>query len=172
MSVDEIRHKAQQHYTTARLKAFSGMMFGILLCFCFVWAFARAHDVVQRLGWGLLSLWGIYYSYQVYRWIWPGRLMPDAEANTSLEFYRSALERQRNYDRHLWRRSGLGFCFLGLAIVLVPPLIKSLGSLRLLLNFVPFSVLLIVWLATFLYTRKRNRQKLEKQIEQLRSLEK
>ncbi len=172
MTVDEIRRKAQKHHTIARFKALSGMTFGILLCFCFAWTFARVHDVVQRLGWGLLCLWGIYYSYQVYKWFWPGKLTPDAEVNTSLEFYRNELERRRDYDRHLWLRSGLAFCFLGLVIVLVPPLIKSLGSPRLLLNFVPFSVLLIVWFATFLHTRRRTRQKLEQEIEQLRSLEK
>jgi hypothetical protein len=171
MSTEEIRRKAQQHWRTARVKSLAVMIIGIYLSLCFAWTFTRVHEVVPRIGWGLLSFWGIYLAYQAYRWVWPGRLMSDAAASTSLEFYRSELERQRDFNQYAWGRAGLTFCFLGLALALVPPLIKSLEHPRLLLNFLPFLVLLIIWVASFPYIRKQKRQKLQQEIEQLRALE-
>jgi len=128
MSADEMRRKAQQLQRKARLVALTWITTGILLCVGFARTFARAQDVVPRIGWGLLSLWGIYGAYQAYKWIWPRKLAPDATVSTSLAFYRSELERQRDYGRHLWRRSGLTFCFLGLAMVVVPALMRSLET--------------------------------------------
>ena len=171
MSTEEMRHKAQQHRKIARLKAFSVMIIGVYLSLCFALIFARVHEVVPRIGWGLLSYWGIYLAYQAYKWIWPGRLMSDAAASTSLEFYRNELEKQRDLDRHVWSRAGLTFCFLGLAMALMPPLIKSLDHPRLLLNFVPFLIILIIWIVSFPRIRKQSRNKLQHEIEQLRALE-
>ncbi|MBZ5725017.1 MAG: hypothetical protein LAP87_08475 [Acidobacteriia bacterium] len=168
MSTDEIRRKAQQLQRKARLGAVSWITIGLFLCVGFARTFARTHEVVPRIGWGLLSLWGIYGAYQAYKWIWPGKLPLDATVGTSLEFYRSELERQRDYVQHVWRRAGLTFCFLGLAIVLVPALIQSLGAPRLLRNAVPFSVLAAIWFAIFWPTRKRAQQKLQQEIEELR----
>jgi hypothetical protein len=56
-------------------------------------------------------------------------------------------------------------------MVIVPALIKSLDTPRLLLNTLPFFVLLAIWLAVFLRLRKRNRGKLQQEIEELRALE-
>lgn len=172
MSADELRRKAQERETKSRLEALSSIVVGIILCFVCTWAFARAHEVVPRMGWGLLSIWSLYFTHQVYKWLWPGRLAPDATLNTTLLFCRSVLEKRRDYGRHVWRRSGLPFCFLGLAMVLVPALVKSVQAPRLLVNAVPFFVLLAIWLAIFFPMRKRNQQKLQQEIEELRVFEK
>ena len=171
MSAEEIRRKAQQRQTKARLIVILSIVMGLFLSVCFAWNLARVHEVVPRMGWGLLSLWAVYFAYQAYKWIWPGRLEPDATVSTSLEFCRSELERRRDYGLHIWRRAGLTFCFLGLAMVVLPRLIKSLAAPRLLLNAVPFFVLLIIWVAGFIYSKKRNRQRLEQDIDELRVLE-
>ena len=91
--------------------------------------------------------------------------------STSLEFYRSELERRRDYALHIWRRAGLTFCFLGAAMVVLPGLIKSLGSPRLLLNFAPLFALLAIWLAIFFPKRKRRLRKLQQEIDELRTFE-
>ena len=173
MSTNEIRAKAQRHQTKARFQAVYSIIIGLFLCVFFARVFVRPGDywVVSRMGAGLLSLWGIYYAYQAYKWIWPGRLTPGAALNTTLQSYRSELEKRRDYGRHFWRRAGLTFCVLGVAMVIVPALIKSLDTPRLLLNTLPFFVLLAIWLAVFLRLRKRNRGKLQQEIEELRALE-
>jgi hypothetical protein len=171
MSLNEIRGKAQQRQRKARLAALQSIALGLLVCIFFAWIFARANDVLPRVGVGLLSLAGLNIAYQAYRWIWPGSLAPDATVSTSLEFYRSELERSRDYGLHIWRRAGLTFCFLGLAMVVLPGLIKSLDTPRLMLNFVPVLVLLGIWLAIFFPMRKRRLRKLQQEIDELRVFE-
>lgn len=172
MSTEEIRRKAQQRQKKARSIALLGITIGLSLFVVFAWTFARVHEVVPRMGWGLMSLWGIYFAYQVYRWILPARLAPQATVSTSIEFYKSELERRRDWDRHVWRRSGLPVCFLGLAMVVVPPLIRSLNTPRLLANYVPIFVLLLVWVIAFFRLKKRQQQELQQETEELRVLEK
>ena len=171
MSANELCRKAQQHERKARFEALYSIIAGLILFVFFAWRFVEPYEVVPRMGVGLLSLWGIYYAYQAYKWIWPGRLTPDATFDTTLQSYRSELEKRRDYGRHLWRRAGLTFLVLGVAMVIVPALIKSLDTPRLLLNTLPFFVILAMWLAVFLRLRKRNRGKLQQEIEELRALE-
>src|ERR1035438_1338792 len=78
MSTNEIRAKAQRHQTKARFEAVYSIIIGLFLCVFFARVFVQPNEVVPRMGVGLLSLWGIYYAYQAYKWIWPGRLTPDA----------------------------------------------------------------------------------------------
>jgi flagellar biogenesis protein FliO len=172
MSADELHRKAQQRQRKARFKAIYSIIAGLILFVFFAWIFARVHnEVVPRIGVGVMSLWGIYYAYQAYKWFWQGRLTPDATLNTTLQSYRSELEKRRDYGRHVWRRAGLTFGVLGVAMVIVPALIKSLDTPRLLLDLLPFFVLLAIWLAVFLRLRKRNRGKLQQEIEELRVFE-
>jgi hypothetical protein len=171
MSTNEIRGKVQQRQKKARLEALFSITTGLMICFFFAWTFARSHGVLPRLGLGLLSLCGLNFAYQAYRWIWPGRLRPDATVSTSLKFYRSELERRRDYGMHIWVRGGLTFCLLGLAMIVLPEVIRSLRSARLLLNVLPVLVMLAIWFAIFLPTRKRKLRKLQQEIDELRGFE-
>jgi preprotein translocase subunit YajC len=53
----------------------------------------------------------------------------------------------------------------------VPGLIQSIDHPELLLNFVPILVLLVLWLIAFFFIRRRDRQKLQREIEVLRAFE-
>ena len=170
MSLEEIRRKAHQFHNKARLKALTAIVIGIALCGVFAGTSAKAQYMLLRIGWGVLSLWGIYGAYQAYKWIWPSGLAEDATLGTSLDFYRRELERRRDYGRHIWRRSGLWLCFVGLAFVVLPALIAALKAPRLLLNAVPFFVLLAGWIVAFVYIRKRERTNLQREIDALNAL--
>jgi hypothetical protein len=172
MSLDEIRRKAQKLQMKARLAALAWFVMGLLLCVFFARSSVKADAVVTRIGFGMLSLWGAYGAYQGYKWIWPGTLAADATLSTSLNFYRKELERRHDYVQHIWRRAGLTFCFAGLAVVIVPPLISVLRTPRLLVNAVPFFVLLAIWLAVFFPMRKRQQRRLQQEIDELNALEK
>jgi uncharacterized membrane protein YfcA len=170
MSLEEIRRKAHQFHNKARLKALTGIVIGIALCGVFAGTSAKAQYMLLRIGWGVLSLWGIYGAYQAYKWIWPSGLAEDATLGTSLDFYRRELERRRDYGRHIWRRSGLWLCFVGLAFVVLPALIAALKAPRLLLNAIPFFVLLAGWFVVFFTIRKRERTNLQREIDALNAL--
>ena len=171
MSPDLLHHKSQQRYERARLEAMSSIGLGLILSVLFLLMFIRSENGISRYGSGLLSLWCLYFAYQGYRWVWPERLEPDATVSASMEFYRKELEKRRDYARHIWRRTGLTFCFLGLAMLVVPLLMKAVETPSQLVNAVPFFVLLAAWAVIFLSTQRRNRQKLQQEIEELQAFE-
>jgi hypothetical protein len=172
MSADQLRRKAQQRQKKSRFEAVYSIILGLIIFVFFARGFARVHEVIPRMGFGLLSLCGIYFAYRACRWIWQRQPAPDATLNTTLQSYRSELEKRRDYARHVWRRAGLTFVFLGMAMVIVPGLIKSLDAPRLLLlNFGPFFVLLAIWLVIFFPMMKRQQRKLQQEIEELRVFE-
>jgi polyferredoxin len=171
MSVDEMRHRAQRFQMKARLTAAASIASALLVCAFFAWNFARTHELVPRMGYGLISLCGIFMAYSTYKWVWPSNLSADAPVSTSLKFYRSELERRRDYRRHVWRRTGLTYLFLGLAMVVVPALIAAFGAPRLFLNMIPFFLLLIIWFVLFFRGKKRSQHKLQQEIDELRAFE-
>ena len=168
MKAEELRHNARRRQTFYRLKAVLGIIGGLILFALFAHTFLGVRDrVVVRLGFGVLSLWSLYFVYQTYRWIWPGRPAPDTSISATVESYRSELEKRRDYAQHIWRRSGLTFCFLGLGLVVIPGLMDALRQPTLLVSFAPLFALLVTWLAAFLLIRRRNRQKIQREIEEL-----
>jgi len=171
MSADELRRQARQHVGKARFEALLSIILGLILFVLFASACARAREVFPRLGFGLISLWSLYFAYQIYKWIWPRRLAPDGTPNTTLRSYRIGLEKRRDFGRQIWRKAGLTFCFLGLALIVAPELIHSVTDPRRVMNVAPVLVLLAIWLAVFFPLRKRRQRKLQHEIEQLRVFE-
>ena len=81
VSLDLIRYKAQEREQRARLETTISIAMAAVLCIAFASACARVHDTIPRLGWGLLSLWSIYFGWHAYHWIWPrhGGIRCDSE---------------------------------------------------------------------------------------------
>jgi len=168
MKAEELRRKARRRQTFDRLKAAGGILGGLILFALFAHAFLGVRGrVVVRLGFGVLSLWSLYFAYQTYRWIWPGRPASDTTIKATLHSYRSELEKRRDYAQHIWSRSGVTFCFLGLGLVVIPGLIDALRNSTRLVSFAPLFGLLATWLAAFLLIRRRKLQKLQREIEEL-----
>ena len=86
MSASNLRRKALVRQSKARLEALSTIIVGVILCVVFAWSFARAHEMLARMGWGLLSLCMIYAAYHAYKWIWPQSLPEEAPISTCLVF--------------------------------------------------------------------------------------
>jgi hypothetical protein len=53
----------------------------------------------------------------------------------------------------------------------IPELIQARHSLRLLINALPFFLLLAIWVIAFRYQRDQGRQELKRDIEELRAFE-
>jgi hypothetical protein len=60
MSLEEIRRKAHKLQTKGRLAAVAWIVMGLVLCVLFARTSARPQEMVERIGWLLLSLWGLY----------------------------------------------------------------------------------------------------------------
>lgn len=172
MSSDEIRRKAQDLQKKGRLSTILWVVLGALLAISFGRAAVMTDHLVPRIGWTILSLWNLYGIYHACRWIWPGALDSGATASTSLEYYRRELRRALDYEKNIWIRAGLTFCFLGSFLVVLPGLIAAARSPKVLLNAAPFFLLLSIWIVLFLAGRKRKREKLQRELEELKLLEK
>ena len=181
MSAAELRLKAQKRQKGVRSQVLRDAIMGPITSVFFAWNLIKVHQVwwglghplslwSTRMGLGLLSLWCLFLPFQLYKWVWPTRLAPDAPLNTTLQWYRSQLEKGRDFDRRVWLI--LIPAFVGMALVVVPALISSLGNPReFLLNSWPLFSLFAIWLPIFLYLRKRRRGRRQKEIEQLRAFE-
>jgi hypothetical protein len=168
MSAHELRRRTEQREAKSRFETLSSIAVGLIVCAVFAWAAATAHDPATRIGWALVSLSGLYFARQVHKWLWPARLSPAAPLDATAVYYRAILEKRRDFDRQVWRRTGLPLAFLGIAIVLAPPLIASPGLLP---KATPFFVLFAVWLGVYFPMRRRARRILQREIDDLRGFE-
>jgi hypothetical protein len=184
MSADKLRHEAQQLDHKARLAVLFAAAIAILLFLYFGWDFLRFSERFRtfglspfggwsmRLGFSVLSLWGLYSGYQTYRVLWPSRATSDADLKTTLQSYKQQLKKRRDYSQNIWLRSGLIFCFVGMAMVVTPVLVRDIGTpVRLLASLGPLFALIILWLAIFIPQRKRRQRKLQQEIDQLCAFE-
>jgi hypothetical protein len=170
MSLDEIRRKAHALQNKGRLASLAGVVISLGLAVFFEIGVARAHGLMPRMGLGVLTLWGLYGAYQAYR-LWPGSLAADATLSTSLVSYRRELERRRDQVRNAWRMPFLWLLFAGIAFLIAPALIGMHRNPRLLVNAIPFFVLLFAWLIAFINIRKRDLRNLAREIDELKALQ-
>lgn len=182
MSADQLRQKALRIQRKARFQALRDMTAGLMLFVFFGWGFVRFHPGFQilglgpagfwciRLGWALLSLWSIRLAYQSCKSIRVSRLVPDAPLSTTLQSYKSQLEKHRDFDRHVWLT--LTPAFIGIAMIVMPTLIRDMvATPRLLTELAPLFALLALWFAIFIPMRKRRQRSLQCEIDQLQTLE-
>jgi len=183
MSATDLRRKALATQSKARYAVLFIIVVAIICCVVFAWSFTGANTALARMGYGLVSLSMIYGAYHAYKWTWPGNLPEEAPIDTCLEFYRRALERQRDYS-HPWWRSGLPVLILTLLGVVMaavgtearnapPSWLLALGADKHpLLNALPFFLILAIWVVAFLILRKKQGPKtLQREIEELRAFE-
>ena len=173
MSRAELRHKAVKLQSKARFAALFTMIIGIVFCVFFAWwSLAGSREMLARMGFGLMSLCMIYAAYHVYKWTWPRDLPEDAPIGSCIEFYRRELERQRDYAFRWWR-SGLPLLtLLGMVMAVAGTGARKAALQHPLLNAVPFFLILAVWVAAFLFIRKKNGQRnLQQEIDELRRFE-
>jgi len=174
MSANDLRRKALEAQSKARFAVLFIILIAIICCLVFAWSFAGAHTVHVRMAYGLVSLCMIYAAYHAYKWTWPGNLPEEAPISTCIEFYRRALERQRDYIRR-WGRSGLPvfiLTLLGSVMAAVGTGARNVPPRHPLLNALPFFLLLAVWVVAFLILRKKRGPKnLQREIEELRAFE-
>jgi hypothetical protein len=189
MSADQLRHKAEKRRRRAHFLVLSSIVIGVIM---FVFLARQLATVPEsfspvvlgplslwssRIGFGVLCLCCIYVPYRGYKRLWPGRLSPDATLNTTVQSYRSELEKWRNSGRNT--KGVLVFFFLGMAMVTVPMLMVKVPTHikatpmtgpGLLLNVAPFLLLAMGWVI-MLRMMNRSRLKLRQEIEQLRVFE-
>ena len=171
MSAYALRLKMHERQSRGRLEASVSVVVGLVCCAFFLWTFTKAHSELARMGWLLLSLWGIYAAYYACRWMWPQDVPENAPITTCLAFYRKELEKRRDDLRHRWWRSGLPFLLLGMAMVIAGTGGQTAPT-NPLINAIPLLLVLAVWVVAFFAMKKKlGREDIQKKIEELRAFE-
>lgn len=103
MSVEEIRSRAtkfEKKIFWRNIREYVGSAIAIGL---FVSFFVNSHDSLFRTGCALCIAGLLYMAYQLNRRASVRSLPAELGAESSLQFYRGQLERQRDFIAHIWR---------------------------------------------------------------------
>ena len=170
MTLEDIRRKIHSLENRQRAAAIVWISIALALLFPFTRLFLKTPGLTSRLGLGVLMCWAVFGSWQAYRYLWPRGFLTDGNFRASLDFYRAQLEKKRDHNRHVWRRTRMNWCFVGLALFIGPGLISALGQPGTLSRAFPFFVLLGLWLALYFIMEKRTERQLQHEIDQLNQL--
>jgi hypothetical protein len=167
MTLNEVRRKAEAFHKKTRLRVLTMMIIGLALLVVFSRSSIREPHSMPRAAWALLALGSAIMAVQSYRWQWPRNRAFDS-AETGLRAYRQELKKHRDYSSRIWRLSGLPVVFLGVALLVVPPLLANPAAAS---KAVPFFALLVIWFAIFIPQRRRQERQLQRDIDELNALE-
>ena len=170
MILEEIRRKARELQAKTRREFLGNLIASLFLIAFSAWNLVTSQDSIQRTGFALAIAWFLIAQYPAKKRIWSAKLAGDAALNTSVQFYRGELERRRDHFRYNWQWV-LGPIFLTIGSFLLPALRTVIESPGLARNMVPFLVLLVVWIAAFFVIRSRAMRQIQREIDELKALE-
>jgi hypothetical protein len=166
MTLKLIRSRARQLHAKTRRK-FIGTLTGpiVVLLLSAFWIRTPLRQVLGPLC-AFAFVWSLIGVYFLNRGMWSGEMPGDADPRTGLAFCRRELERQRDQGRRtlLWLFGpvvmAIGTFIFGLLIV-APSLSPIL----------PFLIIVLLWIVSFLMLRLRGLRQLQYEIEELNDLE-
>jgi hypothetical protein len=181
VSLNTLREQLRQMHRKIRLQTAFRSGVGLVVLDFLVRRFLSAKDLIERIGWGLPIVGSLCLVvpliYENHKMRISGNLSFNAGLTTCLTFYRKTLERQRILGRRWLFRLGTILLFAGIAVLLVRPLqwtyrhLHEPGSPNL-LSWIPFLVILVLWVISFMVLRRRRRAWLQREFENLKALEK
>jgi hypothetical protein len=106
MSPDEIRKRIQKLERAVRRKNVVGYVAGLVVIASFIWNLFAFHALTERIGSSLTVLGAAYGVYQIYLKQQRAKASfiraKEMGTTNSIEFYRTELERQRNFHSGMW----------------------------------------------------------------------
>jgi hypothetical protein len=184
ISVAELQDKLRTLHRRLRVKGAATAIVGLIALYLFAGGLLDAKQASGRIGWGIIILGTVIVLvpsiYESYRMISRGTLASNPGLTTSLDFYRDMLERQRSLligRRSLVWRAGTGMVLTGLAVLIIPEIRQFYRLLqaperRSLLVWMPFGVILTLWVVAVVIISRRQRSWLRREFESLETLEK
>jgi hypothetical protein len=131
--------------------------------------FLRTPNLTSRLGLAMLAAGSLYTLYRGHRRLWPGSPASDTSPDSGLAVYRRELLRSHATQSNGWRT--LAPLFPGaivLAVPALPPIVRAASANpSILINSVPFFVILAVWAVLMTVVRKRWLKKVQQELDAL-----
>jgi hypothetical protein len=165
MTLEKIRQKTQQLHAKTRRALLGGMTVPLVMGGICGWIIVQIHGgLVQRVVFAFAIAWSLAGQYFLNRGMWPAT-PPGVGWSTGLESYRREVERRRSLSGGflLW---SFGPIVLALAALIVPMLNRGM-----LLNIIPFLVLVVIWIVSVFIIRMRDQQELQRDIDELNDIE-
>jgi hypothetical protein len=170
MTIETMRARARELQAKTRRELWGSIGSAAIVVGIAGWGLALTHDPAMRLVFALAVAWVAAGQYVVHRGMWPATLPGDAALQTGLEFYRREVERRTHVFRQVLQWS-FGPVALSLAaLILVLTGIANSQGIPL-QRIMPFCTLVIAWVAGVFLMRRRSRLELEREIRELRALE-
>jgi hypothetical protein len=133
--------------------------------------FMKTPNTTARVGLALLAAGSLCVVYQKHTRLWPGSPASDTPPRSGLEVYRRELLRSQTDQRDLWRMlapllpGAIVFAASG-----IPALIHvASANPAILINSLPFCILLAVWLVFVPVVRKRRLKAIQQELDALGS---
>jgi hypothetical protein len=165
-----LNRRARELYSSTRAEILLSVCAALLLMAVVAWRFAtdRQHMPLPLLAaalvWVLVSL----YWFRDRIWGAPA-LSGDALAATGLEHYRRELERRRDHLRNEWLWHGpLVLACAALAAITGGSIFPAWRGLE---SALPLVALLAVWIVFGIWSRRRQANRIQSEIDDIRSLE-
>ncbi len=169
MTSEQISRKTQELQAKTRRTLINGILVSLSIFGIAAYGITSFDGPVVRGVFALAIVWSLAGHYFIDRGTWSTALPGGVISSTGLEAYRQEVERRRHLTGHylMW---SFGPVVLALAAFVVPLLHIAIqqGVLR---NTIPFLVLLVMWAGGVFVTRTRDRQALQREIEELNNIE-
>ena len=166
MSVEQIRSEAtrfERKIGQRNMREYVGAILAILL---FAFQFVRAHELLPRVGCGLVIAGTIYVVWHLLTRGSPGSMGADAGRSSWIDFRRAELVRQRDLLRGIWRWY-IGPLVPGILLVFIAAARKSHAAPHSLLIWTADAVVVAAVLLGIAWLNKKAARKLQQQIEEL-----
>jgi small-conductance mechanosensitive channel len=169
ISVDELRRKASAFQKRIRRRNIREYAAAVLVIVAFSWFFVVSHELVPRISFALIVLSTFWVVYNLHRRGSVKAAPADMGRANSIQFFRGELERQRDLLNRIWSWY-LGPFIPGMAILIAFNIVKNPRGKRLFTEVYAVFVVLIFWGVG--YMNKRGARRLDRQIEELKEMEK
>jgi hypothetical protein len=133
--------------------------------------FVKTPNAASRIGLALLAAGSLYVTYLRHKQLWPGSPASDNPPDSGLAVYRRELQRWHADQSNLWRvLAPLLPGALVFALLAIPALVRAASANpSILINTVPFCVILAVWVVFITVVRKRRLRKIQQELDALSS---
>jgi hypothetical protein len=170
MTLEMIRQKAREYRAKARRELAASVAIVLIVVAVSVFGIIHGSGAGTRMIFALAILWVLAGQAFLHRGMWQPGLPVDATLSAGLDFYRRELEQQQDLVRRILRWT-FGPVILSVGSLIVVLIEMARGWSKPISAIMPFATLFVIWIILFFVLRSRNRKKLQREIEQLRSVE-
>jgi hypothetical protein len=166
MTLEKIHQKVRELNAKTRQELIKAIAAPVLVVVISCLAFAQAHDPEQIWMLAFAFAWSLVGQSALHRGMRLATLPGDAAMTAALEYYRREVERKRA----LYRRALL-WSFGPIVLALGAFCLTFARNRELLPRALPFMTLIVVWIAAFFVLRMRAQKDLQREIDDLKNVE-